>query len=126
MKKELIIKKCQKCGAIVHVINDCKCEESTISCCGTEMQTIKANSTDAAIEKHVPNYELKENKLYVSVNHVMDEDHFIEWLCLFTNDKEEYIKLRPNQEAEAIFENVQQGTLYSYCNKHGLWKTEIK
>ena len=31
MKNELIIKKCQKCGAIVEVINDCNCGDCRIT-----------------------------------------------------------------------------------------------
>ncbi len=125
MNEELVIKKCLKCGAIVKVIKDCKCEDCGIKCCNEEMYTMKANSTDAVVEKHVPTYEVKNNMIKVKVNHVMDEDHFIEWICLKTKNKEEYIYLNPNEEAVAIFENAQSGTLYAYCNKHGLWSTKI-
>ena len=37
MKNELIIKKCQKCGALVEVINDCNCGDCRITCCGEPM-----------------------------------------------------------------------------------------
>ena len=47
---ELIIKKCNKCGALVKVFKDCP----DISCCGEEMRELVPNSVDAAIEKHVP------------------------------------------------------------------------
>lgn len=125
MNNELVIKKCLKCGAIVKVIKDCNCEDCGIKCCNEEMYTMKANSTDAVVEKHVPTYEIENNIIKVKVNHVMDEDHFIEWICLKTKNKEEYIYLNPNEEAVAIFENAQSGTLYAYCNKHGLWSTKI-
>lgn len=123
--KELILKKCKKCGAMVNVINDCDCNDCGIMCCNEFMINIKANSVDAAVEKHVPTYEVRDNKLIVKVNHVMDSDHYIEWICLLTDTKEEYIYLKPNDNAEAVFENVDSGILYSYCNKHGLWKQEI-
>lgn len=125
MKKELIIKKCLKCGAIIKVIEDCNCESCGITCCNETMKTIKPNSVDAAIEKHVPTYEFKGEKLIVKVNHVMDEDHFIEWICLKTENKEEFVYLKPHEEATSEF-LTQSGTLYAYCNKHGLWQTTIE
>ena len=125
MNKELIIKKCLKCGAIIKVIKDCSCEDCGIMCCNQKMKVIEANSTDAAFEKHVPTYEIENNILKVMVNHVMDDDHFIEWICLKTEDREEYIYLKSKKEAVATFKNVDSGILYAYCNKHGLWKTEI-
>ena len=56
--EELVIKKCTHCGAIVKVIKDCNCKEG-IQCCGEEMKTLVPNSVDAAVEKHVPTYEVK-------------------------------------------------------------------
>ncbi len=126
MKNELIIKKCLKCGAIVKVIEDCYCEDCGIMCCNEQMQMIKANSVDAAIEKHIPTYVVEEDKVKVRVNHVMEEDHYIEWICLKTKEKEEYVYLQPNEDAVAIFDNVKSGILYAYCNKHGLWKVDIE
>lgn len=128
MKKELIIKKCVKCGAVIRAINDCDCKNCGIVCCEEKMQTLKPNSIDAAVEKHVPTYEWEKNtlKVKVKVNHVMEEEHFIEWICLVTENKEEYKYLKVGEEATASFENVTTGTLYTYCNKHGLWEQKIE
>ena len=124
--KELIIKKCLKCGAIVKVIKDCECDDCGLKCCGEAMKEIKTNSTDGAIEKHKPTYTIENDKLVVSVNHVMEEEHYIEWLCLLTANTEEYVYFKPGDEATAIFDNVTSGKIYAYCNKHGLWVTDIK
>jgi len=124
--KKLIIKKCLKCGAMVKVIEDCNCENCGITCCGEAMSEVKANTSDGAVEKHKPTYTHKDGKLIVGVDHVMEEDHYIEWLCLLTDTKEEYIYLTPEDEPTYIFDNVKSGTIYAYCNKHGLWETEIE
>lgn len=124
--RKLILKKCFKCGAIVKVIDDCNCPNCGIKCCSEEMKVVKANSVDAAIEKHKPTYVKEDNKLVVSVNHVMEEDHYIKWLCLVTDDKEEYVYFKPNDKPTYAFDNVKTGIIYAYCNKHGLWETEIK
>ena len=122
----MIIKKCLKCGAIVKVINDCTCSDCGIICCGTPMKEMMANTSDGAIEKHKPTYIVDGDKLIVTVNHVMDLDHYIEWICLVTEDREEYRYLKPNVEASVTFDKVLSGKIYSYCNKHGLWMEEIK
>lgn len=124
--KELVIKKCLKCGAIVKIIKDCKCNNCGINCCNEPMKTIKSNSVDASIEKHKPTYTIENDKIVVTVNHVMDKDHYIEWICLLTDTKEEYVYLKLNEQPVAVFDKVASGKLYSYCNKHGLWETDIK
>lgn len=122
----MIIKKCLKCGAIVKVIKDCTCPDCGITCCGNEMKEIKANTSDGAVEKHKPTYIVYGDNLVVTVNHVMDDDHYIEWILLVTDDREEYRYLKPGTEAKVTFDKVSSGKIYSYCNKHGLWMEEIK
>ena len=63
---ELKLKKCLICGRVVEVTND-----EPVMCCGQEMVDVIPNSTDAAVEKHVPNYEKVEDEIFVTVNHVM-------------------------------------------------------
>lgn len=124
--KDIMIKKCKKCGALVEVYKDCNCAECGIQCCGDEMETLMPNSTDAAIEKHVPTYEIKGDKIIVTVNHVMEEEHYIEWIMLQTEERICRKKLIPGKEAIAEFEYVPGSIVYEYCNKHGLWKVEVK
>lgn len=124
--KELIIKKCKKCGAQVIVLKDCTCDNCGIMCCKEQMTEIKFNSVDAAVEKHLPTYEIKGDLLEVTVNHVMDEDHYIEWIAYITDKKETYINLNPGEEAKTTFNYDGKGIIYSSCNKHGIWKNEIK
>ena len=126
MKNELIIKKCNNCGAIVKVIEDCNCENCGIKCCGEEMKIMLTNSVDAAVEKHVPTYEVLDNEIVVKVNHVMEKEHYIEWISLVKENKEYSIKLYPEQNAEARFPYIKGATLYAYCNKHGLWKADVE
>lgn len=126
MKKELIIKKCKSCGAIVKVIEDCNCSNCGIICCGEPMEKLVPNSVDAAIEKHVPTYERIEDEIFVKVNHVMEKEHFIEWIALVADYKEYFVTLYPEQNAECRFPYIKGSCLYAYCNKHGLWKKEVE
>lgn len=121
MKNELKLKKCSICGNVVKVYNDIK-----INCCNKEMIDIISNTEDCAIEKHIPTYEKVEDEIYVKVNHVMEKEHYIEWLCLVAENREYIVKLYPEQNAEARFPYIKDSTIYAYCNKHGLWKVEVK
>ena len=120
MNNELILKKCDKCGAIVRVMNasmDAGCDDAKI---------LKPNSVDASFEKHLPVYELVEDEIFVKVPHVMEKEHYIEWIAMVTDDREEFAKLFPEQNAEVRFKYVPGAKLYAYCNKHGLWMSEVK
>lgn len=124
--KEFIIKKCSKCGAVVKVLEDCHCKGCGITCCGEEMKALVSNSVDAAVEKHVPTYEVKDGKIFVKVNHVMEEDHYIEWISIVFGEKEVTTYLEPGKDAIAHCKYVPGCTIYAYCNKHGLWKMDVE
>ena len=126
MSKELIIKRCEKCGATVKVINDCNCNGCGIVCCDEPMKELVPNSVDAAVEKHVPNYTVDGDKIIVTVNHVMEDEHYIEWIAMCSKEQECTKYLKPGDEATVTFKYVPGSTIYAYCNKHGLWKNDVK
>ena len=126
MKNELIIKKCTSCGAMAKVLADCTCENCGIKCCGEQMITLTPNSVECAIEKHIPTYERVEDEIYVKVPHVMEKEHYIEWVAMVADNRECMVKLYPEQDAEARFKYIPGSTIYAYCNKHGLWKIDVE
>lgn len=126
MKNELIIKKCTSCGATVKVLDNCNCDDCGIVCCGKPMEVLVPNSVDAAVEKHVPTYEKVDDEIIAHVNHVMEKEHFIEWIALVNKNKEYFVRLYPEQNAECRFPYLKGATLYAYCNKHGLWKADVE
>lgn len=126
MSREFIIKKCMKCGAYVKVFKDCMCENCGINCCGEEMKAIVPNSAEAAAEKHIPTYEVKEGKIFIRVNHVMEEEHFIEWIAIVFDNYEKITYLKSGDEPVAHCKYVPGSTIYAYCNKHSLWKMDVK
>ena len=126
MNNKLVLKKCKSCGALVNILVDCTCDNCGIKCCGEEMLELIPNSVEASHEKHIPVYEKVEDEIYVKVNHVMDKEHYIEWIALVTDNKQCIHKLYPEQNAEARFPYIPGSTIYSYCNLHGLWKAEVE
>lgn len=123
---DFIIKRCKSCGAMLKVLKDCKSNDCGFRCCGERMNVLVPNSIDAAVEKHVPEYEIVGNKIKVKVNHVMEEEHYIEWIAMVADDIEQTKYFKPGDVAEAEFDYRPNVTLYSYCNKHELWKKEVK
>ena len=122
---ELKFLKCAHCGQIVAVVKETKVP---VTCCSEKMQEIKAGSVDAALEKHVPVYEVNGNVVTVkvgSVTHPMLAEHLIEWVVLVTDKGNQRKAFNAGDIPEAKFaildgETVQ--AVYAYCNLHGLWK----
>ena len=84
-------------------------------------KVIKANSVDAAREKHVPIMVRLGESVEVSVSHVMEEDHYIEWI-LVDYGKEQIIKhFLPGDDPRLVVDFREGMKAYSYCNKHSLW-----
>jgi len=123
---ELIIKKCMKCGALIEVLEDCKCENCGIKCCGETMRTFVPNAEDASFEKHLPVVEIVGDEIIVTVPHVMEEDHYIEWIELIAENRKQRQILEIGKPAQARFPYKKGSRVYSYCNKHGLWTADVK
>lgn len=116
---------CEHCGNIIAMV---KSSGVPIMCCGQKMTEIKPGTTDAAFEKHIPVYEVKDNKVYVkvgSVAHPMLAEHYIEWISLQTKMGNQRKALTPNDKPEACFaicDGDEVEAVYAYCNLHSLWK----
>ena len=121
----MILKRCKKCGAIVKVLKDCTCDNCGIKCCNEEMRIIKPNEQDAAFEKHIPTYEIVGDNINIIVNHVMEDDHYIEWICYETKYSEQIVYFNPGDTSKATFKYEKDSTIYSYCNKHLLWMKKV-
>ena len=56
----------------------------------------------------------------------MLEEHYIEWIALEAEGRLEMHVLKPGQSPTTYFPGgVKSGTVYAYCNLHGLWKAEF-
>lgn len=116
---------CRGCGKIVGLIRASKCPTK---CCGEEMVEMVPNTTDGALEKHVPVIEVNGRDVTVtvgSVDHPMLEEHYIMWIALETKQGAQRKELKPGQAPRACFalaEGDEVVAAYEYCNLHGLWK----
>lgn len=118
------IYKCEKCGNVVGIVHGAG---GQLICCGEPMRLLKANSVDAAVEKHVPVIEKKGNIVTVkigSVAHPMEEKHYIEVIGVLAENKVYRAYLKPGDKPEAVFEIKENiSCARAYCNLHGLWKS---
>ncbi len=117
--------RCEKCGNIVALV---KVGGGTLTCCGQSMTKLVSNSTDAAQEKHVPVVTREGGQIKVEVGstlHPMLPEHYIEWIAFVTGDHVEFKFLKPGKEPKAEFADAESGTIYAYCNLHGLWESYL-
>lgn len=118
---------CEKCGDIAVKAVDCGCG---LQCCGSEMRELVANTVDAAAEKHVPVIARDGQTVTVSVGeveHPMEEDHYIQFICLHTTRGTQMMRLRPGDKPQAVFalpEGADPLEAFEHCNKHGLWAAQ--
>jgi superoxide reductase len=123
MSKKLGVYKCDICGNVVEVLT---AGGADVMCCGQNMTLQAENTTDAAVEKHVPVIEKQDGGYKVSVGstaHPMTDAHWIEWIELSFGDAVYRQFLSPSDKPEAFFPVTADGvSARAYCNLHGLWK----
>lgn len=117
---------CKKCGNLAGMIKKTAC---TPTCCGETMSLLEPNTTDAAVEKHVPEIAVDGDTVTVtvsSVTHPMTEKHLIEWIYIETEKGGQRKILTADDEPKAVFKLADDKLVaaYAYCNLHGLWKKE--
>ena len=123
MAQRLQVFKCEVCGHMVEVIHD---GDGQLVCCNQPMTLQEENTVDAAREKHVPVIEKTAEGIVVkvgSVEHPMQDSHFIEWIQLLADGKAYRQFLNPGEKPAATFKvEGKDLSAREYCNLHGLWK----
>jgi len=125
MAKKLEVYKCDICGNIVEMYN---VGGGTLTCCDQAMTLQEEKTADGATEKHVPMVEKIDGGYKVTVGstlHPMNDDHYIQWIELVTEDDVLTHYLKPGDAPVATFKtdgNVVMAR--EYCNLHGHWKLE--
>ncbi len=125
------IYRCNVCGNIVEVLH---AGGGELVCCGQPMELLAEKSADTGKEKHVPVIERMDKKVKVkvgSVPHPMEENHYIEWIEIITDDEVCRKFLKPGDAPEAVFEfeiaaEVEKVEAREFCTVHGLWQNSVE
>ena len=108
---------CPVCGNVIFAAG-----EGAFSCCGVQLPPLEREEDDP---EHQITTERIEDDLFVSVSHPMEKTHYISFFAYVSADRVQIVKLYPEQNAEARFPARGRGTLYAYCNHHGLFGKRI-
>lgn len=116
---------CRHCGNIIYLLRD---NGVALHCCGTPMVPIFPDTAEASGEKHRPIFHRDGNTVHVQVGataHPMSEEHYIQWICLETQGRIQFVHLSAQDPPCATFslcdgEKVQ--AVYAFCNQHELWR----
>ena len=117
---------CKQCGNIVDMVRD---KGVPIMCCGKEMAELVPNTTDAAGEKHVPVYQVRDNTVHVAVGatgHPMLEEHSIEWVSIQTKAGMQRKPLKPGEPPEACSPRPRDGVPARFSDGFALWYSDEK
>ena len=120
--------KCNHCGNIVAYVQK---SGVNVVCCGENMRKIVENTVEASVEKHVPEIVRHGTAVHVkvgSVDHPMEEKHYIQWIALETKAGNQRKVLKAGDHPEADFYIAQDDVVlkvYAYCNLHGLWSNTL-
>lgn len=108
---------CPVCGNILTSTG-----EAVISCCGLTLPALEAESPDA---EHMADIRKMDHEYFFSMNHSMSKEHYISFAAVVSEAGMELIKFYPEGNAEFSFGYGLRKTVYYYCNRHGLYKTEV-
>lgn len=127
---EFKLYRCAHCGNIIFKVVD---KGVPVMCCGQKMEEIVPNTTDGAMEKHVPVVEKKThgNGTAVtvkvgSVEHPMLPEHYIPLIAAVSGDTVTMKFPKPGEkpEMDVYFKGDAEVVAYELCNLHGFWKGE--
>lgn len=108
---------CPICGNVLHSTGD-----AVISCCGVTLPALEAEEPD---EAHALTVERVEDEQFLTVHHPMTKDHYISFLAYASDDRFQLVKLYPEGEAQTRMQLRGRGTVYFFCNRHGLFRQKV-
>lgn len=108
---------CPVCGNVIHSIGNV-----LISCCGITLPALEAEEAD---ENHMLTVENVEDECFLTIHHPMTKAHYISFVAFVTADRVRLVKFYPEGNAETRMQLCGCGTVYWFCNRHGLFKKKI-
>ena len=104
---------CSECGNIITSTG-----EAAINCCGKKLSPLDMKKAE---EQQKLKVEIIENEYYVSSNHEMKKEHYIDFVAVINGDSLILRKQYPEWDLSTRIPKLGHGQLVWHCNKHGLF-----
>lgn len=108
---------CPICGNAIHALGN-----AVISCCGITLPALESEEADG---DHTVTIENVEDEHFITVHHSMTKAHYISFIAYVTSERIQMVKLYPEGNAQTRLQLRGHGSLYWYCNHHGLFSKKI-
>ena len=108
---------CPICGNAIHTLGN-----TVVSCCGITLPALEVEEAD---EDHTVSIENVEDEHFITIHHPMTKAHYISFVAYVSSDRIQMVKLYPEGIAQTRLQLRGFGTLYWYCNQHGLFRKKI-
>ena len=108
---------CPVCGNVIHSMGD-----SLVSCCGITLPSLESEEVD---DDHAITIENVEDEHFITVHHPMTKHHYISFVAFVTSNRFQMVKFYPEGNVQTRLQLRGFGTLYWYCNQHGLFRKKI-
>lgn len=97
--------------------------KSVVNSYGLTLTPLESETPD---KEHTINMEIIEDEYYITMKHPMCKEHYISFITAIKDDSYELKKFYPESDIECRFKISGTKYLYYYCNRHGLYKYELK
>ena len=108
---------CPICGNVIHSTGN-----TLVSCCGVTLPALEAENADS---DHILTVEDVEDEHFITIHHPMTKSHYISFVAFVTSDRIQMVKFYPEGNAQTRLQLRGFGTVYYYCNQHGLFKKKV-
>lgn len=111
--KKLKFYVCSECGNVIT-----STEDTGVSCCGKKLTELEMKKAD---DDHKLDVEIIENEYYITSEHEMKKEHYIDFVALVSGDTLILKKQYPEWDLQSRIPKIAHGKLIWHCNKHDLF-----
>ena len=84
--------------------------------------TLPALEAEEADDDHAITIEQVEDEHFITIHHPMAKEHYISFVSFVATDRIQLVKLYPEGNPQTRLQLRGMGSLYYYCNQHGLFR----
>ena len=96
--------------------------EAVVSCCGITLPSLEVEDCDA---DHEISVQIVEDEYYVTLSHPASKTHYLSFFAAVSDMGVQFVKLYPESTPEARFKINRVKWIYTYCNRHGLFRIKL-